>query len=415
MKKKSPIKKSEPMFEATNADAHEVKVQVDEPTVQPIPELAQPTGKSTAKPKTDQPHWLTVLKTDKRAQWLAIIVVILLVVAGAAGAVYYTNYSDHTTTTVTNKKNKSKNTNKVVAPTVLPRQIDGQMVAAADANKVPACVMIENADFEGVRPQAGLSSAQVVYEVVVEGGITRFMAVFAGGEADKVGPVRSARDTYLEFASEYNCGYFHAGGSYTAMQAIRNFKLRDVDGLLESKWYWRDSQKYSPHNLFTSTSNAYQAISEGHAWTEAPTYDSWLFADDQKPTTLTANEVNVEFGGGYNVQYKYNTANANYERYDGGAAHTDSNSGDIITTRNVILEHVPAGIWIEGKGRVNFAVTGEGAVEIFHEGVVLEGTWKKADRLARTKFYDADGNELPLVRGNTWVEVVPDGVSSDWK
>jgi len=355
------------------------------------------------------------LKTNRRLQIITGIVVVLVLAAIATGVAFVVSKqtADHTATFNHNTNKKKKASPKT--PTVLPRRLDGQMVAVADANKTPACVMIENAAFEGVRPQAGLSAAQVVYEIVVEGGITRFMAVFGGEHADKVGPVRSSRDTYLEFASEYNCAYFHAGGSYTAMKAIRTFALRDVDGLLESKWYWRDANKYSPHNLFTSTDNMFNAIAAGHSWTDPATYDSWLFKDDQHPTTTNATEVNVEFGGAYNVQYKYNATDNVYERYDGGAAHTDSNTGKILTARNVILEHVPEGMYIEGKGRINFAVTGEGKVEIFHEGVVTEGTWKKADRLARTKFYAADGKEIPLVRGNTWVEIVPEGYTSNWK
>lgn len=362
------------------------------------------------------------LKTNRKLQIISGVVVLLLLAAITAGIAFAVSKSvaTHTTSfnrnTTTNTTKKKKATNTVTAaPTVLPRRLDGQIVAIADANKVPACVMIENAAFEGVRPQAGLSSAQVVYEVVVEGGITRFMAVYGGEHADKVGPVRSARDTYLEFASEYNCGYFHAGGSYTAIHAIWNFNLRDVDGLMEGKWYWRDANKYSPHNLFTNTDNMSNAITDGHSWTDAPTYDSWLFADDQHPAVTDATEVNVDYGYAYNVQYKFNATDNNYERYDGGAAHTDSNTGKILTARNVILEHVPAGMYIEGKGRINFAVTGEGKVEIFHEGVVTQGTWKKVDRLGRTKFYDDAGKEISLVRGNTWIEIVPEGYSSDWK
>lgn len=359
--------------------------------------------------------FLQQLKTNRRLQIITGVIGLLVVAAVATGLALLVSQRNATHTTTFNQVDGPTKKKKATKPTVLPRRLDGQSVAAADANKIPACVMVENAAFEGVRPQAGLSSAQVVYEIVVEGGITRLMAVFAGEKADKIGPVRSARDTYLEFVSEYNCAYFHAGGSYTAMKAIYNFDLRDVDGLLEGKWYWRDAAKYAPHNLFTDTTKAFQAIAEGHSWTEAPTYDSWLFADDQRPTTTNATEVNVEFGGAYNVQYKYNATDNAYERYNGNVAHTDSNTGKVLTTRNIVLQHVPEGMYIEGKGRINFAVTGEGKVEIFHEGVVTEGTWKKADRLARTKFYDADGKEIPLVRGNTWVEIVPEGYTSNWK
>jgi hypothetical protein len=276
--------------------------------------------------------------------------------------------------------------------------------------------MIENAAFEGVRPQAGLSAAQVVYEIIVEGGITRLMAVYAGEKADTVGPVRSARDTYLEFASELNCAYAHAGGSYTAMQAIPNFEMRDLDGLREPQWFWRDSSKYSPHNLFTSTDNLYTAIKDGHSWTDAPTYEVWSFVDDEKISVgETATEVNILFGGSYNVTYTYNAELAAYERTNGGVAHTDVNTGKTLAARNVIMQKVPAGDFIEGKGRINFSVTGEGEVYIARLGQLEKGTWKKADRLSRTQFFDAAGKEIKLARGTSWVEIVPDGYEYNWK
>lgn len=301
---------------------------------------------------------------------------------------------------------------------VLPRRLDGLVVARDDANKVPACIMIENAAFSGVRPQSGLSAASVVYEVIVEGGITRWMAVYAGEHANIVGPVRSARDTYLEFASEYNCAYLHAGGSFTALQALQNFGMRDIDGLREGKWFWRDPNKYAPHNFFTNTANAYDAITTGHSWTEPPTYDSWTFADETELSALgeaTASEVNIYFGGAYDVKYVYNAEGKYYERWNGGVLSVDANNGDSIKTRNIIIQKVPPGEEIEGKSRINFSVTGEGEVYIFRNGQFVQGTWKKPDRLSRTKYYDADGNEIPLARGTTWVEIVPETHSFDWK
>ncbi len=357
-------------------------------------------------------------KSDKKKSWtpsktLAVILIVLAVAAiGVASAVMMKQNDSTGTNQTATKKKKDKNK----APLTQPRHLDGVVVATEDSNKVPACVMIENAAFDGVRPQAGLSAAQVVYEVIVEGGITRLMAVFGGEKAEAVGPVRSARDTYLEFASEYNCAYAHAGGSFTAMQAIRNFKLRDVDGLMEGKWFWRDSNKYSPHNLFTSTDNLYTAIKDGHSWNDEPVFAVWNFVDDSNITGgEAAVEVNVAFGGSYDVQWLYNAEQKVYERKNGGVLQTDENTGSTLSTHNVIVQHVPEGNYIEGKGRVNFAVTGEGVVDIFRNGEHVTGTWKKADRLDRTRFFDAEGKEIALARGSSWVEIVPTGISFDWK
>jgi hypothetical protein len=310
--------------------------------------------------------------------------------------------------------------------------------------------MIENAAFGGVRPQSGLNSASVVYEVIVEGGITRFMAVFAGEQSDEVGPVRSARDTYLEFASEYDCMYTHAGGSYTAMTAIPRFGLRDLDALREPQFFWRDSTKYAPHNLFTSTEKLEEAV-VAHSWhlEDEPDYESWNFVEavgapevseetdsaeavegedtvageDTEEGAAVVEEETVEngeeaisqlqilFGGSYNVQYDYNDEGNYYERTNGNILQTDAATGETLRTNNIVVMHVGAGTSIEGKGRINWPVTGEGDVEIYHDGRVYYGTWKKPSRTERTQFYDADGELLPLVQGNTWVEVVPDHIT----
>jgi len=303
-------------------------------------------------------------------------------------------------------------------PSVLPRRIDGVIVAREDANRVPACVMIENAAFDGVRPQSGLSRASVVYEVVVEGGITRFMAVFAGEESEMVGPVRSARDTYLEFVSEYNCAYMHAGGSYTALRAIPRFELRDVDGLREAKYFWRQSGKYSPHNLFTSTTDLYQSIVD-HGWADEDPleYQEWNFVDplEQTGESVGTHRVSIFFGGAYNVDYNYNEEQKYYERSNGNVLQHDAVNDEVISARNVILQHVGEGQYIEGKGRVNWPVTGTGTVEIFHDGKKFEGLWRKNSREERTEFIDPDGNLIPLARGNSWISIVPDHITIEEK
>jgi len=310
--------------------------------------------------------------------------------------------------------NALRNTNAAL-PLTMPRRIDGMVVATADSNKIPICVMIENAAFSGVRPQSGLSSASLVYEMIVEGGITRLMAVYGGEPADPVGPVRSARDTYLEFASELDCMYVHAGGSYTALLAIQEMELKDLEGLCEAKYFWRDPSKSSPHNFFTKTENLNDAVIYGHGWTTAPNYESWKFKNATKRSIVTVSEINIYFGGAYDVQYKYNATNNNYERYNGGVDHTDNNTGNILTTNNIVVQKVPLGEYIEGKGRINFDVTGEGEAAIFNEGQAIEGKWVKLDRLSRTKYYDKAGKEIEFIPGNTWIEIVPEDRGFDYK
>lgn len=301
---------------------------------------------------------------------------------------------------------------------VLPRRLDGMLVSAKVSNILPACVIIENATFGGVRPQSGLSRALVVYEVIVEGGITRLMAVFGGESSDRIGPVRSGRDTYLEFVSEYNCMFSHAGGSFTAALAIPRFGIRNNDALWEPGFFWRDPHAAAPHNLFTSSELLDKALFHWRA-EPAPSFTPWYFVDALPPQgeqDTTGEHVTIRFGGAsaYDVEYRYVPAKKYYERWNGGTLQTDAVNGEIISARNVVIQKVGVGDYIEGKGRVNWPVTGEGEVIVYREGRKTVGRWKKMDRQARTEFLDDHGNPLPLVRGNTWVEIVPPHIVIDF-
>lgn len=404
-------------------------------------DIKPPEEKKDKKVETDRVSEAQEGKQSYKS--LLIAVIILFVVVSGVGA-YMLFGQKGTAPNSNNGKNVVVDLNGDVIeddePAIIPRRVDGVMVAREDANRVLACVMIENAAFGGVRPQSGLSRASVVYEVIVEGGITRLMAIFAGEESEVVGPVRSARDTYLEFASEYNCMYTHAGGSYTAMQAIPRFGMRDLDGLREPQYFYRDSGKVAPHNLFTSTESLYKAIDD-HSWSkeEEPNYDSWYFVDAVgAPTTIdesvvenestdpedidesiveevqevtTAEEpvtqVSILYGGSYNVEYNYKAEDNHYERVNGGVLQVDEVNGEVLTTKNIVVMHVGPGIEIEGKGRINWPVTGTGTVDIYHDGRLYSGTWSKENRESRLTFTDENGEPLPLLRGNVWVEVVP--------
>lgn len=298
--------------------------------------------------------------------------------------------------------------------TNIPRRLDGMLVDKSVANKYPVAFMIENAAFGGVRPQFGLNAAQVVYEVVVEGGITRFMAIYSGDFPKQIGPVRSARPTYLEFASEYNALYGHAGGSPEALQSIADMHLHDLSALgTDARFFKRDPSRAAPHNLFSYDNLLAFVRRDKNLPDDSANYESWTFKDDIKPTTEPAIEktVDVDFGSSalYSVHYVYNYVGNNYERWNGGELQHDANDNSILTTKNIVIQIVPAAINAGDKGRVNFPVTGEGKVYVVRDGEVIEGVWKKVDRVSRTQFYDATGKPITLNRGTTWVEIVPIG------
>lgn len=303
---------------------------------------------------------------------------------------------------------------------LIERATDGILVTDTEAKKQPIALMIENAAFGGVRPQHGLSEAEIIYEVVVEGGITRLMAVYSAAELpSKIGPMRSARPTYLEFVSEYDALYGHAGGSPESLQAIDGLGLKDLSALsADGRYYYRDGEKVAPHNLFTSNDLLHYALRDKQLEEVVSTFEQWKFKDDTPPSNKPREErfVEIDFGSGplYEVRFVYDFANNLYDRYNGGELQRDANSEQTLTARNVIVQIVPAAEGAGDNGRVNFSVTGEGDAYIARDGKIIEGSWQKKDRTARTQFFDENEDLIELNRGTTWVEILPITGSIDY-
>ncbi|MFA6474591.1 MAG: DUF3048 domain-containing protein [Patescibacteria group bacterium] len=313
-----------------------------------------------------------------------------------------TSTTETSTTVVTDQNQPS---DELVA-----RRIDGVLVPTDQANLWPLGIMIENAAFGGVRPQSGLSFAQVVYEVPVEAGITRFIAFFSGDLPDALGPVRSARPTFLEFNSEYDGLFAHAGGSPEAMQAVDGLSVRDLSALgAEAKYFYRNSTLVAPHNLFTSGTLLTQARQDKGLAQSLPIYESWLFKDDTPVAQPSLAPLSIDFGSGplYAVDYTYNPTTNSYDRKNGGDPQTDAITGQVISPKVVIVQMVPPGVLTGTEGRINYAVTGNGTAYIAQDGAVIAGQWSKTDRQSRTIYRDATGNKLSLNRGAIWISIVP--------
>lgn len=342
---------------------------------------------------------------------IATIIILFLVSAGIAFATFNTFSKKE-------EKKEQPPEQEIVTqeePTIAPRQWDGRMVAVKKRKQFPYCVMIENAAFDGVRPQSGLGSATIVYEIIVEGGITRFMAIFSDTIPDTIGPVRSARDNFLDVAAEYHCPYFHAGGSDTAIARIPKMKLRSVNGLIEYQYFFRDPFKYAPHDFFITRKNLKTAV-KNHNWFFEPWPDvvQWEHVQEkdlanflEKAQKKKGESLSIGFDFGYDVAWKYNAKKGVYTRMNAGVPHVDALTEKQLSASNVIVQYVDDGTLLPDKGRVNWPMTGEGKAHIFHHGYLFEGTWKKKSPKSRTLFFDETGEQIPLAVGNTWVEIVP--------
>ncbi len=330
-------------------------------------------------------------------KWLIIGIVAAVVIAGALGFVLFAlDWDSDITTTLTNKTGDK----------TARRTIDGVKASPDNANLYPVAIMIEN--LVTSRPPSGLSKAQVVYEALAEGGITRFMAIYAGerNNIPEIGPVRSARPYFVDWALEYGALYFHAGGSPQSLQDIQTYDVFDLNQFYNSQYFWRDSERNAPHNLYTSGELAAYALRDKEA-PEEGIYQGWKFQDDaplaKRPTE--EKSISIDYSSfNYRVEYKYNRQENEYIRYQAGEEHSDKD-GTVITAKNVIVQKVKT--TLADESRLAMSTVGTGEAMIFRDGSVINGTWEKEATGERTFFYDADGREVTLTAGTIWVEVVP--------
>lgn len=331
-----------------------------------------------------------------RKQWLIIAAVVLLLAGGAAA--YFLTRPDAVAPAKTSKR-------AVVPPKPAPivSPLTGMEVSAEDSKRPIISVMIENSTF--ARPQSGLQQAGVVYEAIAEYGITRFLTVFQEANPENVGPVRSARPYYVDWARSYDAAYGHVGGSPDALQRIKDIGVRDLDQFANAGAYRRTSDRDAPHNVYT-TMQQLRELTAAKDWASS-SFTGWARKKEAPAKTITAQAVDINISGPtYNVHYDYDKASNSYLRTMGGEAHNDAGSGQRIMPKVVIGLATQYSLMADGY-HSQYATTGSGTMKVFQDGTVTEGTWERAGN-EQYKFYDASGKPLALNPGQTWVTVVGD-------
>lgn len=299
-------------------------------------------------------------------------------------------------------------------PAVIPdppyRRSDGVIVAEDQQNPFPVAVMIDNVD--GAVPQSGLESASVIYEALVEGSATRLMAVFAGGTADKIGPVRSARPYFLDWAIEYDALYGHVGGSPEAMAAIDGLGMKDFSQFSNGQYFWRSTDRAAPHNVYTSSELIVRALRDKGYADIVPTYESWLFGDEapleERPTAMETLTLKFANAISRTMLFVYDRATNSYLRYQAEVPHIDAETGNQLAVKNVAVVVIPPIVAVGEKGRLTLDTHGTGPLTFYKDGEQIVGTWEKIGTSDRLHFRDADGNAIRLNRGTTWVEIIPE-------
>lgn len=282
--------------------------------------------------------------------------------------------------------------------------------------RLPVAVMVNNHVI--ARPQSNLQKADIVFETIAESGITRYMPIFWSNEVNKVGPIRSARQYYIEWLSPFDAIYLHDGYASSddprvdAGGNIYTYGIKSMSTF--GAWREYDGVRFAPHNEYTSPVAAW-THAEDYEWTGFPsTFESWRFKRDaltsERGDVIGADIVfweRLRNGGAYDVHWAYDSTINSYLRTVGGRPDIDQEADTQIKAKVVIIQNVKMTPTYDDKAHLIFDLIGQGNATILQDGKALEVTWKKTSRTSRTKYFDKDNKEIEFNRGLIWVEGVP--------
>ncbi len=295
----------------------------------------------------------------------------------------------------------------------------------------PLAVMIEN--HQEARPQSGLTSADLIYEAVAEGGITRFMAVYYCNLSDvQIGPVRSARTYYLDWLSEYDALYGHVGGANTpgpadALGQIIRYGIKGLNQFsIGFPVFWRDYQRLghpvaTEHTMYSTTQKLWE-VGAKRGWSATDSagirwdknFIPWKFKEDPSTSSGQVTKIIVNFWQSqpaYQVTWTYDITSNSYKRKNGDD-YIDLNNKTQLSAKNIVVQFLResnANDGYPGNVHLLYGTIGSGKALIFQDGNVVEGKWTKQSRTSRTKFTDKSGKEIEFIRGQIWIQTVPEG------
>ncbi|MBW3537999.1 DUF3048 domain-containing protein [Candidatus Parcubacteria bacterium] len=299
-------------------------------------------------------------------------------------------------------------------PATKPSPLTGVELEPALAERPVSAVIIEN--HPNARPQSGLGQAGVVYEALAEGGITRFMALYLEQRAPALGPIRSVRTYFVDWALEFDAPVAHVGGNADALDLVAPLGLKSLTQFAHPGSYYRSRDRFAPHNAYTSSDLLDQLLAK-LGFNQPAKFKPSPRKPDSPPaagTAATAPTIGINYSyRGFQVEYRYDAATNSYARFMAGAPHVDRNDGKQIMAKNVVVQYMPTryGVTRIGEATVIMGTPGSGQAVVFRDGGAVTGTWSKASHRERTVLKDTTGAEIPLNAGNTWYSIVPVGRS----
>lgn len=305
-------------------------------------------------------------------------------------------------------KDKSKPINKPLKKEKKLQIID------LDSNSRPYAVMINNID-KVWGYQSGIQDAYIVYEILVEGGYTRLMALFKDKNLDRIGSVRSSRHYFLDYALENDAIYVHFGWSPQAESDIKTLNIDNINFLTYGSGYERDFSLglASEHTAFTSSEKITKGI-ENFKYRNTSNQDTLLnYSVDNidlslKEGAILANDIYIQYSNNKSTSYKYDNENKLYKRFQNNIEHKDYKTNNQYTAKNIIVYQVDTGaIANDTKNRQEINNIGSGNGYYISNGYAVPITWTKTSRSSQTKYKYLDGEEIKVNDGNTFIQIQP--------
>ncbi len=295
-------------------------------------------------------------------------------------------------------------------PKTVASPLTGVQVDPALATRPVTAVMIENST--DARPQSGLQDAGVVYEAIAEGGVTRFMALFQEAKPQYVGPVRSLRPYYIDFAQPFQASIAHVGGSPDALKRVRNGNYRDIDQFFNAGYYWRITSRAAPHNVYTSFAKL-DSLNKSKGYKHSK-FSTWPRKPDNKLATPKVRSIDILISGPeYYVHYDYDPATNTYLRSEASERHLDiTNSKGKLTRLHpkvviaLVMGQSSGALDASGAYYTDYDDTGSGRAVVFQDGRISKILWKKATAGSQIQFFDSTGQPFKLDAGQTWLTLI---------
>ena len=369
--------------------------------------------------------------------WLIILAILLVVTGGLIGYKYMITNNAKEMEPAIDADAETEEDTQIMIP-----EKEVQIFKGTDR---PVAVMIDN--HSGAWPQANLNKAYLVYEIIVEGNETRLMAVFKGKDLEKIGPVRSSRHYFLDYALENDAIYVHHGWSPQAQADIPKLKVNNINGIQESpKDFSRVKDKSAPHNMFTSSASILKiAERKGYETTsskesilnyvayefdlsekyevekieeevveettemDAPAQNTVPEETTPKTIAIAATNVTIPHSKLQTVRYEYNAETKTYTRYARNKLQTDYVTGEPVTTKNIIITMCDNYTLTdsENKGRQGLKNIGTFDGYYITNGKAIPIKCTKTARAEQTVYKDLEGNEIDVNDGNTFINICP--------